>query len=96
MDAGDGQHRYELLGPHGPHIHLVCQRCGTLIGVEREVVGFEALGPEADDPALNLTPGAHTKQDLALLEEESATVCVTMDMMGNITIDPTATPVHIV
>ena len=38
VDAGDGQHRYELLGVHGPHVHLVCQACGTLIGVELEVV----------------------------------------------------------
>ena len=38
IDPGDGQHRYELLGVHGPHVHLVCQECGTLIGVELEVV----------------------------------------------------------
>jgi Fur family ferric uptake transcriptional regulator len=38
IDPGDGQHHYELLGLHGPHVHLVCQRCGTLIGIEREVV----------------------------------------------------------
>ena len=38
VDPGDGQHHYELLGVHGPHIHLVCQACGTLIGVELEVV----------------------------------------------------------
>ena len=28
LDAGDGQNRYELLGLHGPHVHLVCQSCG--------------------------------------------------------------------
>jgi Fur family ferric uptake transcriptional regulator len=38
VDPGDGQHRYELLGVHGPHVHLVCQECGALIGVELEVV----------------------------------------------------------
>jgi Fur family ferric uptake transcriptional regulator len=38
VDPGDGQHRYELLGLHGPHVHLVCRQCGTLIGVEREAV----------------------------------------------------------
>jgi Fur family ferric uptake transcriptional regulator len=38
VDPGDGQHRYELLGVHGPHVHLVCQVCGALIGVEQQVV----------------------------------------------------------
>jgi Fur family ferric uptake transcriptional regulator len=37
VDPGDGQHRYELLGVHGPHVHLVCQSCGTVIGVEQEI-----------------------------------------------------------
>jgi len=36
VDPGDGQHRYELLGVHGPHIHLVCQLCSTVIGIERD------------------------------------------------------------
>lgn len=34
VDAGDGQHRYELLGIHGPHIHLVCQACGQVSGID--------------------------------------------------------------
>jgi Fur family ferric uptake transcriptional regulator len=34
VDPGDGQHRYELLGVHGPHIHLVCQLCGAVTGIE--------------------------------------------------------------
>lgn len=29
----DGQRRYELLGVHGPHIHLVCRSCGAVLGV---------------------------------------------------------------
>ena len=29
----DGQYRYELLGVHGPHIHLVCRSCGAVLGV---------------------------------------------------------------
>ena len=33
VDPGDGQHRYELLGVHGPHIHLICQSCGTVTGI---------------------------------------------------------------
>jgi Fur family transcriptional regulator, ferric uptake regulator len=34
VDAGDGQRRYELLGVHGPHIHLVCQACGQVTGID--------------------------------------------------------------
>ena len=52
VDPGDGQRRYELLGLHGQHFHLVCRRCGKIIGVEpaaiepfaarmREERGFE-------------------------------------------------------
>jgi len=37
VDPGDGQHRYELLGVHGPHIHLVCQACGTVVGIEQDI-----------------------------------------------------------
>ncbi|MBN1137896.1 MAG: transcriptional repressor [Anaerolineae bacterium] len=37
VDAGDGQRRYELLGIHGPHLHLVCQACGQVIGADLEV-----------------------------------------------------------
>jgi Fur family ferric uptake transcriptional regulator len=36
VDPGDGQHRYGLLGVHGPHIHLVCQLCGAVIGIKRD------------------------------------------------------------
>ena len=38
VDLGDGQHRYELLGVHGSHIHLVCQLCGAVTGVELQVI----------------------------------------------------------
>jgi len=34
VDPGDGQHRYELLGVHGPHIHLICQSCGKVMGID--------------------------------------------------------------
>jgi Fur family ferric uptake transcriptional regulator len=34
VDAGDGQRRYELLGIHGLHLHLVCQACGQVIGAD--------------------------------------------------------------
>jgi Fur family ferric uptake transcriptional regulator len=53
IDPSDQQHRYELVGVHGPHLHLVCRSCGKIIGVElagaesfaaylRTVHGFEA------------------------------------------------------
>jgi Fur family ferric uptake transcriptional regulator len=34
VDPGDGQHHYELLGVHGPHIHLICRLCGKVTGIE--------------------------------------------------------------
>ena len=34
VDPGDGQHHYELLGVHGPHIHLICQSCGKTRGID--------------------------------------------------------------
>jgi Fur family ferric uptake transcriptional regulator len=37
VKPGDGHYRYELLGVHGPHIHLVCHACHTVIAVEPEV-----------------------------------------------------------
>ena len=40
VDPGDGQHRYELLNLHESHIHLVCKRCGKILGV-----GLERLAP---------------------------------------------------
>lgn len=36
IDPGDGQHHYELLGVHGPHIHLICQSCGQVMGINLE------------------------------------------------------------
>ncbi|MBN1139175.1 MAG: transcriptional repressor [Anaerolineae bacterium] len=37
VDSGDNQRRYELLGIHGPHLHLVCQACGRVIGADLKV-----------------------------------------------------------
>jgi Fur family ferric uptake transcriptional regulator len=37
IDAGDDQRRYELLGIHGPHLHLVCQVCGQVIPADLEM-----------------------------------------------------------
>jgi Fur family ferric uptake transcriptional regulator len=34
----DGQRRYELLGLHGPHYHLLCSACSKLVRVEPEEV----------------------------------------------------------
>lgn len=30
----DGQRRYELLGLHGPHYHLLCSGCNQLVRIE--------------------------------------------------------------
>lgn len=38
VDPGDGQRRYELLGLHGQHFHLVCLACGAIVGVEPEAI----------------------------------------------------------
>ncbi len=38
IDAGDGQRRFELLGVHEPHAHLVCQACGGVQGVSAEQI----------------------------------------------------------
>ncbi|MCD6302663.1 MAG: transcriptional repressor [Anaerolineae bacterium] len=43
IEGDDGQRRYELLGLHGPHIHLVCHRCGAVEGIPlKEVQPFLA------------------------------------------------------
>ena len=39
VDPGDGQRRYELLGLHGQHFHLVCRSCGRIVGVEPRAIG---------------------------------------------------------
>jgi len=59
--GADGEHRYELVGVHGPHIHLVCQVCGRVIPLELDqarafaeaVQG--ATGFQTDLAELNLT-----------------------------------------
>lgn len=38
VDPREGQRRYELLGLHGQHFHLVCRSCGKIIGVDPEAV----------------------------------------------------------
>jgi Fur family ferric uptake transcriptional regulator len=38
VDPGDGQRRYELLGIHGEHFHLVCRSCGRILGVEPRTI----------------------------------------------------------
>lgn len=54
IDTGDGQRRYELLGLHGPHVHLVCSACGAVAGAPSEVAHSlgtalrERYGFEAD------------------------------------------------
>lgn len=34
VDTSEAQRRYELLGVHGPHLHLVCQVCNRVIAAE--------------------------------------------------------------
>jgi len=41
LDPGDGHRRYELLGVHGQHVHLVCSVCGEVIGADIEP--FQAM-----------------------------------------------------
>jgi len=54
VDPGEGQRRYELLGLHGPHLHLVCGACGAVLGAPSEVARSlgaalkEQYGFEAD------------------------------------------------
>ncbi len=36
VEAPDNQRRYELVGVHGAHLHLVCRNCGQVIGVDLE------------------------------------------------------------
>lgn len=63
VDAGDEQRRYELLGIHGPHLHLVCQACGQVMGADLDVAqtlaerlkaeyGFEAALDHLSIPGL--------------------------------------------
>jgi Fur family ferric uptake transcriptional regulator len=44
VDPGDGQRRYELLGIHGQHFHLVCRSCGRIVGVEPRAIESFATG----------------------------------------------------
>ena len=41
VEGEDGQHSYELLTGHGRHAHLVCRKCGAVLGAEMEP--FDAL-----------------------------------------------------
>jgi Fur family ferric uptake transcriptional regulator len=36
VDPGDGRRRYQLLGVHERHVHLVCRSCGKIIGADLE------------------------------------------------------------
>ena len=38
VELDDGLRHYELLGLHGPHLHLVCQSCGKLLAVDLEEI----------------------------------------------------------
>jgi len=56
METGDGQRRYELLGVHGPHLHLVCQSCGQVIAADLDVArafGADLQAKYGFQPALD-------------------------------------------
>lgn len=56
MESGDGQRRYELLGVHGPHLHLVCQACGHVIAADlgaAQTFGAELQANYGFQPALD-------------------------------------------
>jgi Fur family ferric uptake transcriptional regulator len=36
VDPGDGRRRYQLLGVHERHVHLVCRSCGKIIAADLE------------------------------------------------------------
>lgn len=38
VELDDELRRYELLGLHGPHLHLACQSCGKVLGIDVEEV----------------------------------------------------------
>jgi len=48
VDIGDSQHRYELVSLHGPHLHLICQRCGRVIAADLQVAQALAQRLKAD------------------------------------------------
>jgi len=33
-DAGEGQRRFKLEGAHEAHLHLICRRCGAVVGAD--------------------------------------------------------------
>jgi Fur family ferric uptake transcriptional regulator len=41
VEGNDGQRSYELLAGHGRHAHLVCRKCGVVLGAE--MAPFDAL-----------------------------------------------------
>ncbi len=63
IEVGDRQTRYELLGVHGPHLHLACQGCGRIMGISLKAAdplldkllagyGFEAQLEDVTIPGL--------------------------------------------
>lgn len=75
IDPGDGQHHYELLGVHGPHIHLVCQSCGKVRGIDVQEAqglaehlqahyGFAADLDHLSIPGLCRNCAGHTAEDV--------------------------------
>jgi Fur family ferric uptake transcriptional regulator len=66
VDPSDGRRRYQLLGVHGRHLHLVCRSCGKIIGADLELAqplikqleeqyGFQVDVDDLSMPGLCLT-----------------------------------------
>jgi Fur family ferric uptake transcriptional regulator len=49
IDTGEKQRLYELVGTHDPHIHLVCQECRKITGVDVNL--FQTLLNQLEDQA---------------------------------------------
>lgn len=77
VERGDGQRVYELLGMHGPHLHLVCSGCGSVMGAELDLARplavclREDYGFEVDVNRLHIPGFCHECQPVS---EEAATV----------------------
>jgi Fur family ferric uptake transcriptional regulator len=56
VDLGDDQRRYELLGVHDPHLHLVCQACGKVTAADlgaAQIFGDQLRAEYEFQPRLN-------------------------------------------
>ncbi len=63
IDSGEREHLYEHLGTDTPHLHLVCESCGKIVGIDQEsflpyanhlanTIGFEVSVQNTTIPGL--------------------------------------------